>query len=158
MTEAGDSDQPAASPAVASQEVPPFAYQLVDVYLHECSVERIESEDEGPDRPTFETGLETQDRDEPPGFNATLSVEVAFRFRPEARCEVHSKTTGIFVRIGDVGPDDDSRFRTTDCAVLLWPYARAMVGEIVRMTGLELPPLPTVDVRATLANAAAAKA
>jgi preprotein translocase subunit SecB len=152
MTDAGDAEGRTRDLTEDAGEIPQFGYQLVDVYLHDCSVVRRELPAEGPERPTFATGIETRDREEPPGFTAILTVEAKFRFRPEAFCEVESRTAGVFVRVGELAPEDDQRFREIDCAVLLWPYARATVGEIVRMTGLELPPLPTVDVRATLSN------
>jgi preprotein translocase subunit SecB len=125
-----------------------FGYQLVASYLFDCTVTRFD--EDYPERPTFETGLETQDRDELPGFLALLTVQAEFRIRVGAKCRIETKTAGVFRRVGELDPASDSQFRQLDCAVILWPYARATVGEIARMTGLDLPPLPTVDVRRTL--------
>ncbi len=131
-------------------QLPSFPYQLVDAYMLDCSVTRSAVQDSDPERPIFVTGLATTDRDEPPGFDAQLAVEVRWRFRPEYTCAVKATTLGVFLRQGDVDPDSDARFRSIDCAVLLWPYVRAVVAELVRMTGLQLAPLPTIDVRAFL--------
>jgi preprotein translocase subunit SecB len=131
--------------------VPVFPYQLADVYLHSAEVARRTSTEVDQEQPTFATSLETSERDDGiQGFLASLSVRVEFKFRPEAVCAVSVLTTGLFVQVATLGADDDQRFRREDCAVLLWPYARANVAELVRMTGLTLPPLPTIDVRTVL--------
>jgi len=151
MTPGESSAPPAVGPAEpASKEVASFAYQMRDAYLYDASL--VRSDGEGPDRPTFATSLETQDRDELPGFIALLTVRVEHRFRPGAVCTIQTRTAGVFRRTGELDAQDDSRFRQADCAVLLWPFARAMVAEIARMAGVDLPPLPTVDVRVTLEN------
>jgi len=138
--------------APEGRPVAEFGYQLVASYLFDCTVTR--TDEDYPERPTFATGLETQDRDELPGFLALLTVQAEFRIRVGAKCRIESKTAGVFRRVGDLDPESDSKFRQLDCAVILWPYARATVGEIARMTGLDLPPLPTVDVRRTLGTQA----
>ncbi len=136
--------------AAGSKEIPSFAFQLADAYLHSCTVKRRDALPDDPEQPTFATSLETHDREEGDGFIAQLSVAVAFRFRAEASCVIEMSTTGVFLKTGQIEAADEHQFRVADCAVILWPYARALVGELVRMTGLQLPPLPTVDVRQTL--------
>jgi preprotein translocase subunit SecB len=133
--------------------VPNFAFQLVDVYLHDCSITRREALDADPRQPTFETGLTSDDGalGAPAGaFSAHLKVVINFRFRDEAVITVAATTTGFFVREGSIDDQLVTRFKTLDCAVLLWPYARAHLGELGRMTNVGLPPLPTVDVRSLL--------
>jgi preprotein translocase subunit SecB len=139
------------------QLVPNFAYQLVDVYLTDSRIERRTAEPDDPLQPTFETGLASEDgpKDGPEGaFVAHLHVVVKFRFRDEAVITVAATTTGFFTREGSLESDLAERFKTIDCAVLLWPYARANIGELGRMTNVGLPPLPTVDVRELLSDQA----
>jgi preprotein translocase subunit SecB len=142
----------APSPAPLPVAVPVFPYQLVDAYLHSAEIGRRASTEVDPDQPTFVTTLETRERDDGvEGFLGSLGVKVEFKFRPEAVCIVSTMTTGLFVKLGDLDPNSDEQFKREDCAVLLWPYARTNVAELVRMTGLTLPPLPTIDVRTVLA-------
>jgi preprotein translocase subunit SecB len=134
------------------EKIPQFPYQLVDSYLHACSVERREATADDPeqDQPTFETSFVTEDLEDLDGFLAHLTVSVTARFRAGATCFVTGCTTGVFRRIGQPEPGIAERFRQADCAVLLWPYARTNTAELVRMAQLPLPPLPTIDVRLTL--------
>jgi preprotein translocase subunit SecB len=131
--------------------VPVFPYQLADVYVRSVEITRRASTEADPDQPTFVTSLETSEREDGvQGFLANLRVRVEFKFRPEAMCDVSVVTTGLFVQLSILTLESDQQFRREDCAVLLWPYARANMAELVRMTGLTLPPLPTIDVRTVL--------
>jgi Preprotein translocase subunit SecB. len=103
-----------------------------------------------PESPTFATNLTTADLEGISGFSALLIVEVKFRFREEAVATIRTSTQGVFVKEGNPPPDVTERFRSADCAVLLWPYARAHVSEVARMMDIDIPPLPTIDVRLTL--------
>jgi preprotein translocase subunit SecB len=141
---------------------PSFGYQLVDSYLLDASVTRRSAAVDELERPNIDLSLDTEDRYDLPGFLAVLSVDVQFQFLPEAICEIRTRTMGVLRRVGEMDPSEEKRFRETDCAVLLWPYARTNVGELVRMLGLSFPPLPTLDARRAVAdwrekNAAVAK-
>jgi preprotein translocase subunit SecB len=151
-------DQTERSGSEHEQPVPAFPFQLVDAYLRACQVQRRDALADDPELPTFVTHLETRGREDPPGLDADLTVTVTLRFRPEASCVITATITGVFVKTGELRDVDEQRFRGADCAVLLWPYARAHVGELARMTGLQLPPLPTIDVRETLRGAEAPSA
>jgi hypothetical protein len=61
---------------------------------------------------------------------------------------------GQFVSEEPLPDDAFERFREREAFVLLWPYIRAAVGEITRMLGVLVPPLPTVDVRSILGDSA----
>lgn len=138
-----------------SSSVPDFGYQLLDVYLLDCSVTRRAADGDELQRPNIDLALaahENAAEDEEPGFTALLSVDVQFRFQPDAVCEIKTRTVGAFREVGALKPDERSRFRDIDCAVLIWPYSRSIVGELVRLTGLSLAPLPTIDVRRALAS------
>jgi preprotein translocase subunit SecB len=137
-------------------DLTPFPYQLRDSYLHSCKLERRAALDGDPERPHFQTSFAMEIVDDQPGFVAYLTVSALFIFRPGATCEVTVCTTGVFRQSEGLSPEDEGQFMRDDCAVLLWPYARANLGEVVRMAGIPLPPLPTVDVRRSLANRASA--
>lgn len=100
--------------------------------------------------PKFLTALQTYDSAEPEGFFARLEVEVVYRFHEDAVCRLNVATQALFVAQERTDEAVTNAFRARDCAVLVWPYARANVAELVRMMGLSLPPLPTLDVRAAL--------
>jgi hypothetical protein len=133
--------------------VPPFPFQLVDAYLMSSSLTRRESKPDDPDRPRFRTSIGTEDQPDLDGFLAHLQVDAVFTFRPGATCELSACTTGVFLRVEGADPEIEGQFRSSDCAVILWPYARATVAELARMAGLtDIPPLPTIDVRSSLAS------
>ena len=125
-----------------------FPYQLSDAYLYDCSVERREAHADDTERPHFELSLRTEERGD--GFFASLGVRVVFRFRPEATAVLATTTVGVFQGGQGTSTGDAERFRKADCAVLLWPYARANIGTLSKLLDLDLPPLPTIDVRAAL--------
>ena len=126
-------------------KLPSFAIQLIDAYLYECTVTRREASEDDPTQPTFSTALKSTEAEEGT-FMVHLQVDVAFRFRVEAVSVVSATTTGLFSRQGEVPPEIEERFRRRDAAVLLWPYARSIVGELSRMMDVGLPALPTIDV------------
>ena len=135
----------------------PFPFQLRDAYIQSCTLSRREALDTDPARPRFETSFRSETAEDLPGFLAYLTVEVVFAFRPGATCTLSVCTTGVFKQAEAVPSETERQFIRDDCAVLLWPYARANVGEIFRMAGLQLPPLPTIDVRRALSNRAEPK-
>lgn len=129
------------------EPVPAFPIQLADVYLYDCTVVRRDVTKDDPTQPTFLTSLDAHDQEDLDGFVVQLSIEVGFRFRDEAVAQINARVNGVFVRIGPLDADEENRFREADSAILLWPYARAIVGDIARAMDIGLPPLPTVDVR-----------
>lgn len=133
-------------------DVPPFVFQLIDAYVFEASLERRAASEGDPSEPRFRTNYQTFDWPEGNGFIGRLTVEAAYRFRDEALCVVRSATQAHFASDEEVLPTSDevALFRQRDSAVLVWPYARAHLAELVRMMNLSLPPLPTVDVRRAL--------
>lgn len=146
-----------AAPAVSAArpegtDVPAFPYQLVDAYLFEASVERRTAGEDDPAAPRFRTSYQAIDWPEGHGFIGRLTVEAIYRFREEALCVIRCTTQAHFASVDDASTseDDAAQFRERDSAVLIWPYARGHVGELVRMMSLSLPPLPTVDVRRAL--------
>jgi hypothetical protein len=131
-------------------DVPTFSFQLVDAYLFDAFVERRSAVPEDPPDPRFKTHYQSHEWPGVKGFIGRLTIEATYRFRDEAICIVRTATQAHFVDQGDVEPDAAKEFRERDCTVLIWPYARANVAEIVRMMNLSLPALPTVDVRRAL--------
>ena len=151
MTDIGATKQGSAAQDVGV-DVPSFPFQLRDAFLLSSSMVRRGSESDDPERPRFQTSIQTEDQPDLDGFLAHLTVNTVFRFQAEATCELSACTTGVFLRTGPSDPDVERQFRNADCAVILWPYARAIVAELVRMAGFKIPPLPTIDVRRTLAT------
>jgi preprotein translocase subunit SecB len=152
LTEVGHVASDEESQPDAAVDVPSFPFQLRDAFLLSCSITRRASLPDDPERPRFATAIRTEDQADLEGFLAHLTVETVFRFRDEATCELTACTTGVFLRTAPSEGDIEQRFRNADCAVILWPYARAVVAELVRMSGFKVPPLPTIDVRLTLTN------
>lgn len=146
----GEQSLQSAESESGAQSLPQFPFQLADVYVMEASVTRREARPDDPEQPAFVSRLQTTDSEDGDGFLAFLIVEATFRIRESAVCAVSASTTGAFIRSNPADAEVEARFRSADCAVLLWPYARAHIGELVRMTGLSLPPLPTIDVRTVL--------
>lgn len=133
-------------------DVPAFSFQLADAYLYDASIERRSAAPDDPTDPRFKTQYQSFEWPGVKGFIGRLTVEATYRFRDEALCVVRAATQAHFVEEGDAEAEAAKEFRERDCTVLIWPYARANVAELVRMMNLSLPALPTVDVRRALAE------
>ncbi len=138
------------SPRPQGSDVPAFAFQLVAAYMYDVSVTRRAATNEDPEEPRFRTAYETRDWPEGSGFIGRLTVEATYRFRDDAMCLIRLSTNGHFAPAAPLQESDDEQFRDRDSAVLIWPYARAHLGELIRMMDLHLPMLPTIDVRRAL--------
>jgi preprotein translocase subunit SecB len=149
-----EDEQPGSAVAVEDEGsgvvVPFFGYQLVDVYLLTCSVEREQVEGDRDRQPSFETSLSTDVAEPEGGFTAYLNVKVRVRYREEADALVEVVVVGVYLGHAPLDAAVEKLFRERECAVAIWPFARSMVAELGRMMNIGLPPLPLVDVRAFL--------
>ena len=60
--------------------------------------------------------------------------------------------SGVFASSGPLSQDEIDSMAERTTTVLLWPYLRAGVAEIARMTGVPIPQIPTLDVAGFLAD------
>lgn len=131
-----------------SADAPAFDTQLDNAFVHELSAVRRKVTADDPSGPTVNalspSAVMSEDRE---GFSVQWSVRVFAPTDAGEAVEINCTVEGQFSR--DVPVDDElfSSFRTRESFILLWPYARSAVGEIARMLALDIPPLPTVDVR-----------
>lgn len=63
----------------------------------------------------------------------------------DLRCSV----AGIF-RIDEPDAIYHGRFSSRESVVLIYPYLRASVGQVWRMSGIQVPPMPTLDTLSLL--------
>lgn len=75
-----------------------------------------------------------------------FDCRVVVRIRiPAAEQEVFDglvELVGRFVAVAEVDAARASRFASASALYLLWPYARAILDEAARRSGVEAPPLP----------------
>jgi len=130
--------------------LPLYGVQLVDTYLLDAQVSRRPKTDEDEDGPTLEAsqGPSLASEDEKT-LDASISVKLAVPYRDgEYRLEILCSVTGRFVSTEPKTSTFWDAFAGREALAVLWPYLRASVGELGRMTGLRVPMLPTLDVKA----------
>jgi len=128
-----------------------YPFQLTDVSLHEIVVTHHDpdqaEQEEVPLKLRLIIGSEPPDADEfgllltfettvpvdEPEYDIFLAIEGSFEATPE-------------VEIPD--PETIERFKSSDAAILLWPYLRQTLHDITTRMRLGLPPLPIIDPRA----------
>jgi preprotein translocase subunit SecB len=120
--------------------------QLTEVYLFESEVRRAPSEERFKDGPVLDLAVGLPEEWSDPAFSVRLSGEVHFSFREEAAIHIKADMLGEFLSPDDTQPEDRQTFGATQAPILLWPYLRAAVSELARMTGIGVPVLPTLDV------------
>ena len=69
----------------------------------------------------------------------------------QASASLEAAVAGNFVAERDVTDEEMELFATGSAFVVLYPYLRAMFGQLWRMTGLDVSPLPTITVQEFLA-------
>jgi hypothetical protein len=139
---------------IAQENIPLFPVGLVDAYLYETSVRRINRRSKAKEaRPTLDTTVlghtvENDGRD----LAVLLQGEVRMPYREIKEIVIRCSVLGQFRSGSPVSGAQVEAFANRDAIVLLYPYLRAMTGEIGRMTGLPVPPLPTMDVTQFIAT------
>lgn len=136
--------------SVLPDELPLYGVQLVDAYLLEGQVSRrakTEGEDE---EPTLEASPgPSQISDDGKALDASVAVKVAVPYRDgQFRLQIDCSINGRFVSVDPRASMFWDAFAAREALAVLWPYLRAATAELGRMTGLRVPLLPTLDVKA----------
>ncbi len=123
-----------------------YPIQLTDVYLFESVVRRGDYEEQFKDGPVLDLGVGQPEEWSDPIFTMRLIGEVHFSFREGAAIHIKADMLGEFRSPEDIEPAQRKSFGDTQAMILLWPYLRAAVSELSKMTGISVPVLPTLDV------------
>jgi preprotein translocase subunit SecB len=139
-----------------SVNVPGFSVQLREAYVYEVSVTRRERTESEEAEPSLQAGPGAFNRDDAQHrFSVLVGGDIQFPFGDglKAVAQVKCSVLGVFTYTGQ--PDEELLrvFPSREGLIILWPYLRAAVAQVAGMTGLQLPPIPTLDVMATLGNA-----
>lgn len=129
--------------------IPQYRIRLAEAYLYEARVRRsARRRPASSAKPTLKTSLaEWSVEDDGHTILVTIDAEVRMPYRGGASDLVlNASTLGQFRSPDAIEEDAAAAFAGSEAVVLLFPYLRAMVGEIGRLTGLGVPPLPTLDV------------
>lgn len=132
-----------------SVELPIYPFQFADAYLFDAAVKRVPNfaEAEG-DQPTLElSAVSAHVQEESRVLVATIGASVSVPFGSGNRLEIACQTSGHFRSENPIEPAIADSFLPT-AFVLIYPYLRANVSELARMTALSVPPLPTIDAEA----------
>ena len=132
------------------RELPRYSIQLRDAYLYEATVARRDARPGDDPAPSLNAGTSLPELQPDSNlFTQLISVAVAVPFNDgKAVLELKCAYNGVFASALDAKLTrqeiDLIAERTT--TVLLWPYLRAGIGELARMTGVDVPQIPTLDV------------
>jgi len=133
--------------------LPAFPFQLADAYLYEATVARVEDPAaKMGDKPTLEirrASISIQEEDLI--LVVVIGAKVGIVYRDGHRLEIDCAAAGHFRSQDPIKEPEGREFADHSALVLIYPYLRASVGELGRMTGIEVPVLPTLDVAGTLA-------
>ena len=144
-------------PAGAGRESDAFAatVQLANVYLWQARMDRAGLA-EPLEGPTLESQVVGHDvSDNGLEIRVLLNVKVTHQFRDGACGVLDVILLGEFVSLGEPFSEDvSSQYARTVATPLMWPYARAIVGQFGQMTQLDFPPLPTLDVLGAMSHLA----
>jgi preprotein translocase subunit SecB len=153
-----DSDQGAsgAAPAAPAEEsnVPEFSLQ--SVYLKDCSFEAPKGPRvDGTWNPQISLDLNTQAESISPELReVVLTVSVTAKNADAAAFLVEVKQAGVF-GVRNLGEDDYRRAIASVAPSVLFPYARAVVSQLVSQGGFPQMLLPPVNFDALYARSLA---
>jgi preprotein translocase subunit SecB len=135
-----------------ARDLPTYPIQLVEAYLYEATIERLEREAASSDEPRLLTRImATAEDTAAKQLKVLLEAEVLVPFRPEAELRLVASVTGVFSWSGRQSKSARKGFLEREAVVLLWPYLRAHVTQLSALTAVKVPNLPTLDVIALLA-------
>jgi preprotein translocase subunit SecB len=129
-------------------QLPLFPLQLADAYLYQASATRVPVPDaKSGDEPTAEIfahswHIQEDDRI----LVVVIGARVGVTFRDGHVLKVECATAGHFRSADKLTSASVAEFVETSAMLLIYPYLRANVGEVARLTGISVPPLPTLDV------------
>jgi preprotein translocase subunit SecB len=132
-----------------SVELPIYPFQFADAYLLDAAVKRVPKVAEGEgDQPTLQlSAVSAHVQEDRRVLVATIGASVSVPFGSGNRLEIACQTSGHFRSENPIEPAMADSFLPT-AFVLIYPYLRAHVSELARMTALAVPPLPTIDAEA----------
>lgn len=135
--------------------VPGFSVQLREAFVYELSITRRERVDTDTREASLQAGPGAHSRDDANHrFSLLVGGDIQFPYGDgtSAIAEVKCAVLGVFAYVGEPNEDLLAVFPAREGLIILWPYLRAAVAQVAGMTGLQLPPVPTLDVMATLAT------
>jgi preprotein translocase subunit SecB len=126
-------------------ELQPYPIQLVAAFCVETSGKRQSLPEGDPPEPQFAVTLARTELDSTgTSFSCRLTVEASIPVAGlMAECRV--VVQGDYASAEPIAVELLERFAGYTATVMLWPYARAYVGDIGRQLALPIPPLPTLD-------------
>jgi preprotein translocase subunit SecB len=142
----------AAPPGTQAQDLPQLALQAV--YLKDCSFEAPNGPRvDGQWNPHINLDLQTAVNQLAPDFReVVLTVTVSAKQNDAAVFLVEVKQAGVFV-MRNLSQDDVKRSVGSICPNILFPYARAVVSQLVTQGGFPQFLLPPVNFDALYARA-----
>jgi preprotein translocase subunit SecB len=75
-----------------------------------------------------------------------LTGVVTFPFSEAGLLIVECTISGQFVAASRKKKAELEAFARREAVLLLWPYLRGAIGQLAQLTGIQVPPLPIVDV------------
>jgi hypothetical protein len=132
-----------------SVELPIYPFQFVDAYVFDAAVKRVPNVAEGEgDQPTLQlSAVSAHVQEDDRVLVATIGASVGVPFGSGNRLEIACQTSGHFRSENPIEAATADSFLPT-AFVLIYPYLRAHIGELARMTALAVPTLPTIDAEA----------
>jgi preprotein translocase subunit SecB len=129
-----------------------YGIQLGGAYLHQARVSRAAPVPEEKRQLTLDVQIHGIDIDRGgKRFAVVLAAVVAVPFRETALLNIECSVAGEFVAEKRTRKATLEAFARREAVLLLWPYLRAMLGQLGSLTGIQVPPLPIVNVLAMLA-------
>lgn len=130
-------------------QLPAYSTQLRDAYLYEVTLTRRDriAEDDSTPSLNASLGVPLLAKDST-SFSQLIAANVFVPFNDgKAILEMRCVYNGVFASSGGpLSADDVKTLAERTTTVLLWPYLRAGMSEIARMTGVAIPRIPTLDV------------
>ena len=126
-----------------------FPIQLEDVYSVEVRAERRdrrEDDDDGDAKGSRLSLAFTPLDEERLRFRCRLEVSLVAPVLDREVAELAVTIQGNYYSEVPIDPDAHAAFVEYTPMIQLWPYARGYLSDIGRLLGVNLPPLPLVDV------------
>lgn len=143
--------------AADAQALPQYSVQLANAYMYEAELKRLGRPESAPDQPSLDVSVIGHQIDASAHeIHVVIQAKVDFPFQEGAAlAQVTCSVLGQFRSHAQLEPLFAEAFAQREAVLLLYPYLRSAVGELARMSFLEFPPLPTIDVLAMIAQGAA---
>lgn len=136
--------------AALPDDLPLYGVQLVDAYLLQAQVLRRPRREGDEDGPTLEATLAGSEiSEDAKTFHVSISANVNTPYREGAYfLQIECTMNGRFESPEPKALGFWESFAGREALAMLWPFVRSNAWELGRMTGLPVPMLPTLDVKA----------